>query len=69
MFFLELVIRCESEVVCKLYDGIQFVELVLQRRARQDDGIVGFYFPCRPRNLCVPVFQPLHLVHDEHVGL
>ena len=48
MFFLELVIWCESEVVSKLYDGIQFVELVLQWRARQDDGIVGFYFPCRP---------------------
>ena len=61
----ELVIRPQTILVHELHHRVKLHKLVFQRSSGQHYGIVRFYLARRPRNLRVPVFQSLHLIHDQ----
>lgn len=62
-------IRPQCILVYKLHDRVELVELVLERSSRQHHGIVAVDAPRGLGYLCVPVFETLHLVHYQHVGM
>ena len=68
-FLTELIVGAEAVLVYQFHDGEQFFQFVLERSARQRYGIAGIDTPGGDGYLGVPVFQPLHLIHDHHVGL
>ena len=63
------VVRAQTVLVHELDNGVKFLQLVLQRRAREHHRIVRLDAPCRLGYLRVPVLQALRLVHNQQVGL
>ncbi len=65
----ELERRAEPAVVHELHDAVQFLQLVLQRRAGQHDGVTAAQLLDGPRRLRFPVLDALGLVEHDQVGL
>ena len=65
----KLVVRSETKLVHQFHVGIELLQLVLHRRARQQDRIARRYLAGGTGDQRVPILQPLYLVHDQHVGI
>ena len=59
----------EPAVIDELHDAVQLLELVLQRRAGQHDGVAAAQLLDGPRRLRLPVLDALGLVQDDQVRL
>lgn len=57
----------EPESVHEFHDGMEFLQPVFERRARQDDRILGLELLDALRGSGLPVFDPLGLVQDDEV--
>ena len=69
MVVQELEGGAEPAVVHELHDAVQFLQLVLQWGAGQDDGVMAAHLLDGTRRFRLPVLDALSLVQHDHVGL